>query len=235
MLAPDCRRTAPSGSRRPTLATVAAEEATKNAPLTFDELQHLYGPWRAWTPAQVLERFRRAPFPWWVAGGWAAEAGGAAPRDHEDIDVAVLHQDLPAVRDWLADHHLWEAHDGALRPLRPGADITPGREQLWVRKDSMSPWVVDVLLTPADGDTWVYKRDDRIRLPLRSVGWVAPDGVSYYRPEVVLLFKAKAARPKDQADFTSLAPRLDDDARRWLREALAMTHPGHAWLASLAD
>ena len=85
---------------------------------------------------------------------------------------------MPAVRDWLADHHLWEAHRGALRPLRPGAALAPGPQQLWVRRNATSPWVVDLLLTPTDGETWVFKRNDRIRLPLESLGWVAPDGVS---------------------------------------------------------
>jgi hypothetical protein len=64
--------------------------------------------------------------------------------------------------------------------------------------------VVDLLLTPTDGESWVFKRNDAIRRPLDSVGWVAPDGVSYLRPEVVLLFKAKLGRPKDEADFRSL-------------------------------
>jgi hypothetical protein len=203
--------------------------------MTFGELQELYGPWRPWSPAEVLRRFHRAPFKWWVAGGWAAEAGGAAPRAHEDIDLAVLERDLPAVRHWLADHHLWEAHEGALRPLRPGAPLAPGRQQLWVRRNATSPWVVDLLLTPTDGESWVFKRNGTIRLPLESVGWVAPDGVSYLRPEVVLLFKAKLARPKDEADFRSLVPRLDDLAHRWLRDVLAVAHPGHAWLEQLGS
>ncbi len=205
------------------------------AQITFSDLQELYGPWRPWSPAEVLRRFRHAPFKWWVAGGWAAEAGGAAPRAHEDIDVAVLERDLPAVRDWLADHHLWEAHQGALRPLRPGAVLALGRQQLWVRRNATSPWVVDLLLTPTDGAAWVFKRNETIRLPLESVGWVAPDGVSYLRPEVVLLFKAKLGRPKDEADFRSLVPRLDDVAHRWLRVSLTVAHPGHAWLTSLGS
>ena len=195
--------------------------------------QDLYGPWRPWRPREVLERFASAPFPWWVAGGWAAEAAGASPRPHEDTDLVVLRRDVPALRHWLADHHLWEAHDGSLRPLRPGAPLSPGREQIWVRRNAASPWVVDVLLTPADGDMWVCKRDERIRLPLERVGWVASDGVPYLAPEVVLLFKAKGRRPKDDADFGSLVPRLGDDARRWLLDALAAVHPGHPWLAAL--
>lgn len=201
--------------------------------LGAEEFQDIFGPWRPWRPREVVERFGTAPFPWWVAGGWAAEAGGAAPRPHEDIDVAVLARDLAAVREWLSDHHLWEAHRGWLRPLRPGAAPAADCEQFWVRRNAMSPWVLDVLLTPAEGDTWLFKRDDRIRLPLGGIGWFASDGVSYLRPELVLLFKAKLRRPKDEADLRSLVPRLDDGARLWLRDALALVHPGHPWSAAL--
>jgi len=91
--------------------------------------------------------------------------------------------------------------------------------------------VADVLLTPVDRDMWVFKRDERVRLPLACVGWVAPDGVSYLQPEVVLLFKANARRPKDEADFRSLVLHLDEGACSWLRDALAVVHPGHPWLA----
>ena len=213
--------------------TSPSPEAVDGKDLTFEELQDLYGPWRPWRPDEVLRRFAAAPFPWWVAGGWAAEAGGAAPREHEDTDVVVLHRDVAAVREWLADHHLWEAHQGSLRPLRPGAALAEGREQLWVRRNAASPWVLDLLLTPSDGDTWLFKRDERVRLPLASVGWTAADGVSYLQPQVVLLFKAKHRRPKDDADFRSLVPHLTDDARRWLLGALTVVHPGHQWLTHL--
>ena len=52
-------------------------------------------------------------------------------------------------------------------------------------------------------------------------------------PEVVLLFKAKATRPKDEADFAGVLPMLGGGQRAWLGEALARVHPGHAWLELL--
>ena len=183
----------------------------------------------------VRERMGPAAFPWWVGGGWAAEAAGATPRAHEDTDLVILERDVPALRSHLADHHLWEAYDGSLRPLRPGEPLREGRTQLWVRRNGTSPWVLDILFSPSEGDEWLFKRDHRVRLPVDRLGWVAPDGVSYLRPEVVLLFKAKHRRAKDGADLDSLLPRLDDVARRWLLEALAVAHPGHPWAARLRD
>ena len=60
------------------------------------------------------------------------------------------------------------------------------------------------------------------------------DGIPYARPEVVLLFKAKAARPKDDGDLAAVLPHLELERRRWLAEALELIHPGHRWFAHLA-
>jgi hypothetical protein len=55
-------------------------------------------------------------------------------------------------------------------------------------------------------------------------------GVPILNPAIVLLFKAKAPRPKDEHDFRALLPALSDPRLAWLRAALERCHPGHAWL-----
>jgi hypothetical protein len=40
---------------------------------------------------------------------------------------------------------------------------------------------------------------------------------------------------KDEADFSRVLPRLDRQARGWLREALGLAHPGHPWIEVLRD
>lgn len=104
------------------------------AELSEAEFQALYGEWQPYSPAQVRDLLAGAPFRWWVAGGWSIEAAGGTAREHDDIDVAVLGRDLGAVRAHLAHLHLWEAHDGSLRPLRPGDSLRPGRDQLWAAR-----------------------------------------------------------------------------------------------------
>jgi hypothetical protein len=49
----------------------------------------------------------------------------------------------------------------------------------------------------------------------------------------VLLFKAKHARPKDQADFDATIPHLTPTQRQTLTELLLLAHPRHRWLAAL--
>ncbi len=202
-------------------------------PPGLDELddeswQRLYGRWDGLTPAAVAALLDGAPFRWWIAGGWAASAVAGRVRRHADTDVAVLARDLEEVRAWLAAFHLWEPHEGTLRPLLPGDSLGPGREQLWVRRDADSPWILDLALTPTEGEDWLFKRDHSLRWPLNEIGQTV-DGVSYLRPCLVFLYKARQQRPKDETDFVSALPHLPDDDREWLARALDKTHPGHPW------
>ncbi|GIJ09962.1 hypothetical protein Van01_31760 [Micromonospora andamanensis] len=55
----------------------------------------------------------------------------------------------------------------------------------------------------------------------------------YLIPELVLLFKAKHVRPKDQSDFDGTLPLLTGVQRETLTRLLRQVHPGHAWLTAL--
>jgi hypothetical protein len=181
----------------------------------FDEesFQAWYGPIAALSPAQVAELFAGSEIRWAVVGGRAARVAASQTRHHEDTDVEVPLAQLPALRDHLADWHLWQNEGGALRPLLPDDELRDGVNQLWLRRDSRSPWLLDLLLVPGDGTEWVYRPDERVRLPWSRAHRVV-DGVRYVRPEIALLFKANSDRPKDRADLA--AARLDTDGRAWL-------------------
>lgn len=184
--------------------------------LDEESFQALYGRWDPLSPAQVARLLAGSAVRWWIAGGRAARIG-AEPRRHEDTDVIVRFADLGALREHLADWHLWEAYGGTLRPLLPGDDLTEGRQQLWLRRDARHPWRLDILLDSSGDEEWVYKQDESVRLPWQRVLLTA-DGISYLRPEVALLYKSRLDRPKDREDLA--AARLDAGARAWLAETL---------------
>jgi hypothetical protein len=205
--------------------TIEMTDAFSEALDVLDEegFQLLYGRWDPLEPNQVAELFSRASLRWYVAGGRAARAGAPA-RHHEDTDIAVSAQDLGQLRQVLADWHLWEANSGSLRPLLPGVAITEGCQQLWARRNAREPWQIDLLLDRS-GDEWVFKRDERIRVPweraLHSV-----QGISYLRPEIALLHKAHLDRPKDREDLA--VAQLDADGRAWLAQTLEQLGR-HSW------
>lgn len=185
----------------------------------FDEesFQAWYGPIQGLAPAAVADLFAGSGIRWAVAGGRAARVGARVSRHHEDTDIEVPVCQLALLREHLSRWHLWQADDGSLRPLLPADELRPGVHQLWMRRDSAHPWVLDVLLVPGDGSEWAYRRDERVRLPWSRAHHLV-DGVCYVRPEVALLFKAKNDRPKDRADLA--AARLTADGRSWLVERL---------------
>lgn len=193
-------------------------------------------PWQPWSPAQVHARLHQLDVPWYVAGGWALDLFLAGePRGHEDIEIGVPTDAFDTVAHAFADHDLFLAGDGVVQPL-DGA--TPAdraaHHQVWVRDPQAGCWRLDILREPSRDGRWVCRRDARLTLPYGDLIARTAAGIPFGRPEVILLFKAKACRPKDEADFARVLPRLGGEARRWLADALALAHPGHPWLAALA-
>jgi hypothetical protein len=118
------------------------------------------------------------------------------------------------VRRRLPEFHLWEAESGARKPLAADEDLREEASQLWVRRDAYSHWLLDLLVTPTDGDDWLHKRAQRIRRALASIGFVVDDGLNYLQTEIVLLFKARLKRSKDEIDFDVLLPHLSAEGLR---------------------
>jgi hypothetical protein len=195
----------------------------------------VYGDWDPLTPAELREYMEGFPAPWWVVGGHAVEAFTGARRVHEDIDLVIFSDDVPALRAQFAGvFHLWSNYGGTFRvidddhpePLDP-------LSQVWMRVDARSPWRVDCPLNPSKDGRWVSKRDETFVADLDEVTWVAADGVRYLNPEVVLHFKAAHARAKDVIDRDKVLPLLSDERRTWLADAVRRTYPDHAWQAVL--
>jgi aminoglycoside-2''-adenylyltransferase len=198
------------------------------------ELAGLDARWAAcWSPAEVARRLAGATTPWYVAAGWALDLFRGAPtRAHGDIEIGVPAGSFPEVRDLLPGYawdtvssgHLW-------------ADATPevlaATHQTWLRDPATGDYLLDVFREPHDGDTWICRHDETIRLPYAEVIRRTRDGLPYLAPELVLLFKAKHRRPKDQADFDATVPHLTPAQRDTLAGLLRRRHPGHAWLPAL--
>lgn len=196
----------------------------------------VYGPWAPHVPADTLTLLDGLGAPWYVVGGWALEAYTGVSRAHEDVDLVVFRNAVPALRAHLDGRfHLWSLVSGSLRYLAPDVpddDLPEGFFQLWLRAGAAAPWEYDVLVNPGDATAWVNRRmPDDVR-PLADATFVV-DGVRYLDPEIVLLFKATHARDKDRADLLATLPHLDGARRTWLRDAIGTTLPGHAWLADI--
>jgi len=199
-----------------------------------------WGRWQPLSPPAAAALLAAQPAPWWIADGWALDLFlGGQTRAHDDLDVQILRRDQRRIRAALG---AWDVQ-GALPPPRPehwpfvewrrDAELDPAIHDVWCRPHSGAPWALQLMVGESDGDAWVYRRDSRIRRTLGTIGRRTEAGLPYLAPEIQLLYKAKAPRAKDEADFARVAPHLDATARHWLRAALAVAYPGHAWGAAL--
>jgi uncharacterized protein CbrC (UPF0167 family) len=198
------------------------------------EIEALDARWSScWTPSEVALQLAGIAVPWCVSAGSALDLfRGRQTRDHGDIEVAIPAATFPTVRDRFPGYVFDGAGSGRIWE-EAAPDVLAAVHQTWLRDPATGNYLLDVFREPHDGDAWICRRDETIRLPYRDIIRHTHDGIPYLAPELVLLFKAKHARRKDQADFDATVPYMTPAQRETLTELLARAHPGHPWLADL--
>ncbi|NEA16909.1 nucleotidyltransferase domain-containing protein [Streptomyces halstedii] len=202
--------------------------------LSPDEIEALSTRWSScWTPSGVARRLAGISTPWYVAAGWALDLfRGGQTRAHGDIEIAIPAASFPEVRhrfpgyvfDAAGSGRIWEAAT---------PEVLAAVHQTWLRDPVTGNYLLDVFREPHEGDTWICRRDETIRFPYSDIVHHTPEGIPYLAPELVLLFKAKHARRKDQTDFEATVPHMTSAQREKLAGLLARVHPGHPWIADL--
>lgn len=215
--------------------------------------------WDAWRPEEVAARLVGVDVPWCVVGGWALDLFlGGQRREHGDLEIAVPADRFEPVAEALPELEFFIVGSGMTWPPAGNPALFREHRQTWGRDRATALWRVDVMREPHQGETWIARRDARIRMPYADLILRTDAGIPFARPEVILFFKAfqssphslkrrhvgscpsdasvsvSPARPKDEDDFAAVLPALSPEARRWLREALALVHPGHMWLGELS-
>ena len=85
-----------------------------------------------------------------------------------------------------------------------------------------------------DGDSWVFRREPRIKEPIASLGRVTESGIPYLSPQIQLLYKADHLDiERNNLDFKSTLPLLNHYKASWLVKCLERRYPGHEWIAPL--
>ncbi|MEO3752595.1 hypothetical protein [Streptomyces sp. B6B3] len=187
----------------------------------------------AWRPEQVAERLSGVDVPWYIAAGWALDLfRGDQSRPHGDLEIAVPAAGFAEVRDRFPEYVFDAVGSGRIWAAAE-ADALAVTHQTWLRDPASGQFLFDVFREPHEGGTWICRRDKRLRLPYDTIIERTADGIPYLTPELVLLFKAKAPRPKDQTDFDATLPLLSRTRRNTLSGWLRRVHPGHPWLEEL--
>lgn len=168
--------------------------------------------------------------PWFVAGGWALDLfRGSVSRQHADVEIALFREDQQALRQHLAGGE-FEKVDAGRRSRWPADEWLALPIHEVHGSASGESWQLEFLLNEHEAGQWVYRRNVAVRYPACEVGLRPVDGIPFLRPGIVLLYKGKAQRPMDEQDFQMVRCALAATERAWLRWALEVCHPDHAWL-----
>ncbi|MGL4237572.1 nucleotidyltransferase domain-containing protein [Tabrizicola sp.] len=190
--------------------------------------------WDAWSPDELSARLGRSTADWYVAGGWALDLWhGHQTRAHDDLEFAVRPEQIESCRKSLSELEFFIASAGTLTHLPSTVTVPADTWQLWGADLAAGRWRVDMMLERGTPEFWAYKRDPLIRLPRAAAIRRSAAGISYLAPSIVLLFKAKYHREKDERDFQAALPKLQSNEKADLRRWLEQLHPGHDWIAML--
>lgn len=174
------------------------------------------------------------PAPWCVAGGWAIDLFlGRMTRAHDDVDVAVFREDQRAIHDCWPHWSKQKVVAGTFQDWPADEWLSLPIHEIHIQSPDEPPRVVEFLLNERDGERWIFRRNPAVTLPIGESIRTGAGGVPILAPAVVLLYKAKNPRPKDEEDFQVTVPHMAAGDREWLARALELVHPAHAWLAKL--
>lgn len=172
--------------------------------------------------------------PWFIAGGWAIDLYlGRMTRTHADIEIAILRRDQVALHAYFHDWLWQKASAGQFVPWLRAERLELPVHELYCFNARAEPQQLEILLNEAHGSEWVYRRDTSISRPLAQCYLTTGADINFLTPEIVLLYKSKQPRAKDEQDFAAVAPRLEPERRQWLRGAIATCAPAHRWLNRL--
>jgi hypothetical protein len=195
-----------------------------------------YESWRTLTPSEAVPLLSALRAPWWAAGGWALDLYlGKVTRPHKDLDIGIFRKDAAIVLAALPGWEFFEARDGVLSRLAVGDAPRVEVNSLWCKRANAAQWELELMLDESEGEFWVFRRDPRISYPLSSAIRRNPEGIAFLAPEIQLLYKARATRAQDQADFDHAVPHLARAARSWLHDSLMSMDPEHAWISILKE
>ena len=198
-----------------------------------DEESSLWGPFDV---AVVLELLSDSDVLWWLSGGQALDvflqrSSSALTATSTSACDGPIGQRCNAFLRHRLDVKI--AHNGVLSDATDGP-LDNEVNGFWARDVSGGPWRLQINLELVDDTDWVYRRDLRIRRPLREVVWWRGP-LPYVNPAVQLLWKATDPGPKDELNHTAVMPLLSGAERQWLADVISLTCPSSPWAPGIRE
>lgn len=184
-------------------------------------------------PVRIQQLLQNYTSPWFIAGGWAIDVFiGHETREHSDVEVAIFRKDQGSIKTYLRNWRLQKVVKGEFHHWKDEYLELPIHE---IHGVSETGTRIEILLNESNENEWIFRREPSISRHLNDIKRVSELGIPYLSPEIVLLFKAKNPKPKDEEDFIRAKKLLNEESRNWLKKGLEVHTPGHHWIEELED
>jgi hypothetical protein len=127
--------------------------------------------------------------PWFVCGGWAIDLFlGKVTREHDDVEIAIFRDDQMILHRHFDAWSMSKVVAGELAMWSADERLEPPVHEIHARNAGARK--IEFLLNERNERYWIYRRDARVMLPLRSACVVSSMGVPILAPEVYCCIKA---------------------------------------------
>lgn len=184
-------------------------------------------------PLKAASLMRDFAASWFIAGGWAIDLFlGKQTRAHDDVEIAMFRRDQLALQKYLCNWNLKKVESGAFSAWRQNEFLELPVHEIHCFNENEERFL-EILLNESDGEQWIFRRNFAVTKPIRELFSTTDSGMNFLRPEVVLLYKSKNPRAKDERDFQKALKHLDSESKEWLKNALSICYSEHRWLENL--
>jgi hypothetical protein len=94
--------------------------------------------------------------------------------------------------------------------------LNAARSRIHCCNETAQPSLIEILLNESNETEWLYRRNQKVRRSLVKIELESNAGVKFLCPEIVLLYKSKNPRAKDEQDFQSAVGHLNANKKNGL-------------------
>ncbi len=185
-------------------------------------------------PKKIKELLKNYKGTWMIAGGWAIDLFlGKETRKHDDIEIAIPRIEQKSMKLYLKNWDLeYIESDKAVKWNNEVYLKLPIHEIQGTYKDNN----IEILLNEIENKKWKFRRNLEIEYPVENTIKNTSYNIPILCPEIVLLYKSKSYRNKDEKDLLNTIGNMDNKRLNWLSNAIKKTHgTNHKWVSIIEE
>jgi len=169
---------------------------------------------------------------WMIAGGWGIDLFlNKETRNHHDIEIAIPRKDQNRIKEYLKSWDIYYIQKGEKKIWKDHIELILPIHEIHCYKREAE---IEILLNEFSDDKWVFRRNPKIEYPMESVILKSEIGIPILSPEIILLYKAKNIKEKDNFDFQNIISKLETKKRNWLFNSISETYGfKHQWIEKI--